>query len=67
MTKCHVFGPKYRGVVEIVGLNIWFLLEIIERQLNENTKGKWRKKKEGRKVHILANICFALWLKTVTI
>ena len=40
MTKCHVFGPKYRGVVEIVGLNIWFLLEIIEKQLNENTKGK---------------------------
>ena len=40
MTIWLVFGPEYRGDVEIVGLKVWFLLEIIERQLHENTEGK---------------------------
>ena len=32
MTIWHVFGPEYGGDVEIIGLKVWFLLEIIERQ-----------------------------------
>ena len=43
MTIWHVLGPEYRGDVETVGLKVWFLLEIIERQLQENTEGKMAK------------------------
>ena len=32
MTIWHVFSPEYGGNVEIVGLKVWFLLKIIERQ-----------------------------------
>ena len=35
-----VFGPEYRGDVEIVGLKVWYLLEIVERKLHENTEMK---------------------------
>ena len=35
-----VFGPEYRGDVEIVGLKVWYLLEIVERQLHENAEMK---------------------------
>ena len=62
MTIWRVFGPEYRGDVEIVELKVWFLLEIIERQLHESTEGKMTKtsRKKTKKAHILANICFAL-------
>ena len=39
----HVFGPENRGDVEIVELKMSFFLEIIERQLQENTQGKMTK------------------------
>ena len=32
MTIWHVFSPEYGGDVEIVGLKVLFLLQIIERQ-----------------------------------
>ena len=43
MTIWRVFGPEYGGDVEIVGLKVWFLFEIIERQWHENTEGKMTK------------------------
>ena len=43
MTIWRVFVPEYRGDVEIVGLKVWFLFEIIERQWHENTEGKMTK------------------------
>ena len=42
MTIWCVFSPEYGGDVEIAGLKVWFLLEIIERQWNENTEGKMK-------------------------
>ena len=43
MTIWRVFVPEYRGDVEIVGLKVWFLFEIIERQWHENAEGKMTK------------------------
>ena len=43
MTIWRIFGPEYREDVEIVGLKVWCLLEIIKRQLHENTERKMTK------------------------
>ena len=43
MAIWRAFRSEYRGDVEIVRLKVWFLLEIIERQLHENTEGKMTK------------------------
>ena len=43
MTIWHVFGPAYEGDVEIVGLKVWSLFEIIERQWHENKERKMTK------------------------
>ena len=62
MTIWRVFGPEYTRDVKIVRLKVWFLLEITERQLLENTEAKNDKnsKKKDKKAHILPNIYFAL-------
>ena len=60
MTIWRVFGPEYGGDVEIIGLKVWFLLEIIERQWHKNTEGENDKnsKKDDK---------YLFWLKTVAI
>ena len=40
MTIWRVFGQEYEGDVEIVGLKVRSLFEIIERQWHENKEGK---------------------------
>ena len=43
MTIWCVFCPEYGGDIQIVGLKVWFLLEITETQWHENTEGKMTK------------------------
>ena len=54
MTIWRVFSPEYGGNVEIVGLKVWLLLKIIERQWHENIEGKMKKnsKKEDKKAKV---------------
>ena len=56
MTIWRVFSPEYGGNVELIGLKVWFLLEIKKRQWHENTEPKMKKlqqrgqKSEGKEV-----------------
>ena len=61
MTIWRVFIPEYRGGIEIVKLKDWFLLEMIERQLHQNTEEKMTKttiKKTKKRIFCL--FCFMI-------
>ena len=62
------FGREYGGDVEKVGLKIRYFLEIIETMTQKcRRENDQDSKKEDKKANILANMCFALSLKTVAI
>ena len=43
MAIWRIFGPEYGREVEIVGLKMWFLLEITERQWHKNIEWEMTK------------------------
>ena len=65
----RIFGPEYGREVEIVGLKMWFFIGNYRKTMTQKYRmgNDKNSKTEGRKVYILVNICFALWLKIVTI